>query len=112
MRLVIPRLDIDRAVVPIGWNTEKLFASQNRPDLVGHLKTSVNPGNGSNVVLVGHNYNNSGHNWTGVFHELKNLKPGDKIKVYTQNGGKFIYKVKKVKQIPWEEKKGLNSRNT
>lgn len=106
VRLVIPRLDIDSAVIPIGWNTEKLFASQNRTDLVGHLKTSVNPGYGSNVVLVGHNYNNTGHNWTGIFHELKNLKSGDKIKVFTQNGGKFIYKVKKVKQLPWEEKQG------
>jgi LPXTG-site transpeptidase (sortase) family protein len=106
VRLVIPRLDIDSAVIPIGWNTEKLFASQNRPDLVGHLKTSVNPGDGSNVVLVGHNYNNSGYNWTGVFHQLKSLKPGDKIKVFTRNGGKFIYRVKKVKQIPWVEKKG------
>jgi LPXTG-site transpeptidase (sortase) family protein len=107
VRLVIPRLDIDSAVIPIGWNTEKLFASQNRTDLVGHLKTSVNPGSGSNVVLVGHNYNNTGHNWTGVFHDLKDLKPGDKIKVYTQNGGKHIYKVKKVKQLPWNGNKGL-----
>jgi LPXTG-site transpeptidase (sortase) family protein len=107
VRLVIPRLDIDSAVIPIGWDTEQLFASQNRPDLVGHLKTSVNPGDGSNVVLVGHNYNNSGYNWTGVFHKLNSLETGDKIKVYTQNGGKFIYKVKKVKQLPWEEKKGV-----
>ena len=115
VRLVIPRLGIDRSVIPIGlvrsgskldWNTDKLFANRNRPDLVGHLMTSVNPGDGSNIVLVGHNYNNSGYNWKAVFHNLKALQTGDRITVYTQNGGEHQYIVQKVKQVPWVNKKG------
>lgn len=114
VRLVIPRLGIDRTTIPIGlvrnggrldWNTDKLFANRNRPDLVGHLTTSVNPGDGGNIVLVGHNYNN-GYNWNGVFVNLKSLKPGDRISVQTENGGEFHYIVQTVKQVPWVQKKG------
>jgi len=75
MRLVIPSIRVDRAVVPIGlrkdssgqlqWNTDKLFATNNRLDLVGQVAVSVNPGDGGNVVLMGHNYNNSGAAWSG-----------------------------------------------
>jgi LPXTG-site transpeptidase (sortase) family protein len=113
VRLVIPRLDIDRAVVKIGlvqqggkldWNTDTLFATRNRPDLVGQLAVSVNPGDGGNIVLVGHNYNNGGYNWNGVFVNLKALRPGDRISVSTQNGGEFHYTVQKVKQVPWVQK--------
>jgi len=106
----IPRLDVKRAVVPlklinngkqVDWNTDALFATRNRPDLVGHLVTSVNPGDGGNIVLAGHNYNNGGAYWNGVFVNLKKLKPGDTITVSTENGEQYSYLVQKVKQVPW-----------
>lgn len=115
VRIVIPRLKVNRVVVPLGlitrgrsvdWNTDALFATRNRKDLVGHLVTSVNPGDGGNIVLAGHNYNNGGNYWNGVFVNLKKLKPGDLIKLYTQNGGEFSYSVQRVKQVPWTQKTG------
>ncbi len=111
VRLIIPRLKIDRAVVPLGlvpedqggfgWDTDNLFATRNRPDLVGHLITSAYPGQGANVVLVGHNYDQGIFRWKGVFVNLKSLKPGDEILVYTEDGQEFIYQVVRIKQIPW-----------
>lgn len=113
VRLVIPSIKVDRAVVPVDlrrgssgqleWNTEKLFSTRNRPDLVGQLAVSTNPGDGSNIVLLGHNYNEGGVFWEGVFVNLKSVKVGDHIIVYTQNGGEFTYQVRLVKKVPWRE---------
>ncbi len=118
IRLVIPHIRVDRAVVSIDligsgetlqWNTNALLANQNRRDLVGQLSTSVNPGDGGNVILVGHNYNRGASNWLGVFVNLTALTPGDRITVYTQNDGEFHYTVQEVRQVPWapEEGEGL-----
>ncbi|MCJ7718100.1 MAG: sortase [Anaerolineales bacterium] len=85
----------------IQYDTSSLFATNSRLDLVGQTITSVNPGGGSNIVLVGHNYNRGWYAWEGVFVNLKNLKEGAKIFLYTENGGKYKYTVKKVVQIPW-----------
>jgi LPXTG-site transpeptidase (sortase) family protein len=112
IRLVIPALNIDRAVAPVGlredangqlqWNTNKLFANQNRNDLVGQLESSLNPGQGGNIILVGHNYN-EGWFGQGVFVNIDALKQGDQITVFTESGGQFEYIVQKVKKVPWQQ---------
>ena len=101
MRLVIPRLGVDRAVVPLGftksseggvdWNTDKLFATANRKDLIGQTITSVNPGEGGNIVLMGHNYDNGYYAWEDAFVNIKSLTPGDQIIAYTEGGGEYHY---------------------
>ena len=113
VRLVIPRLGVDRAVVPLGfskngqngvdWNTDKLFATANRKDLIGQTLTSVNPGEGGNIVLMGHNYDNGYYAWEGVFVNIKSLTPGDGIIAYTEFGGEYRYTVQLVKKVPWRE---------
>ncbi len=113
VRIVIPGLRVDRAVVPIGlkrgsgkqleWNTDSLFSTANRPDLVGQIEASVNPGDGGNIVLMGHNYNNGWYANEGVFVSLQNLKPGSQIILYTQDGSEFHYSVDVVKKIPWQK---------
>ena len=111
IRVVIPSINIDRAVVPlkqdvdssgqIQYDTDSLFANNNRLDLVGQVVTSVNPGDGSNIILVGHNYNQGWNAWGGVFLNLKKLRAGDKIFLYTENGSKFRYTVQEVVEVPW-----------
>lgn len=108
VRLKIPRLNVERAVVEIGshpdkgWDTDSLFATKNRPDLVGHLAGSALPGEASNIVLAGHNYDWGIFQWNGVFINLKQLQPGDKIFVFTQGGDKHTYIVHQVKEIPFK----------
>jgi len=111
IRVVIPNINLERAVVPlrqyrdnngqIQYDTNSLFATSSRLDLVGQTLTSGDPGGGGNIVLVGHNYNRGWYAWEGVFVKIDHLKPGDKIVLYTENGGKFNYYVTKVVQVPY-----------
>jgi len=111
VRLKIPNINVDRAVVDIGmvpgknggmqWDSDSLFATNSRQDLVGHLDGSALPGESSNIVLVGHNYDWGIFQWNGVFYNVKRLKPGDKIILFSQGGQRRVYRVDKVKQIPF-----------
>ncbi len=103
VRISIPRLKVKRTVVDIGmngqeWDTDSLFATRNRPDLVGHLEGSALPGEEGNTVLVGHNYD---YNGAGVFVNLDNLRDGDEITLFTEGGQEFTYQVVKVKSVPY-----------
>jgi LPXTG-site transpeptidase (sortase) family protein len=108
--LEIPKLGVDRAIVPVGtvvrdeevvWDVESLFATQNRHDLVGHLAGSANPGQPGNVILAGHNYNWGVFNWTGVFYSLSLIEEGDTITLLNQEDVVFIYQVEQVEELPW-----------
>ncbi len=111
VRLNIPSIKVDRAVVDIGlvpgknggmqWDSDSLFATSSRQDLVGHLDGSALPGESSNIVLVGHNYDWGIFQWNGVFYNVKRLKPGDKIILFSQGGERRVYRVDKVKEIPF-----------
>jgi LPXTG-site transpeptidase (sortase) family protein len=113
IRLVVPSLNIDRAVIPVGlkqnggnqltWNTDVLFSTNNRSDLVGQANTSVNPGEGGNIILIGHNYNNGWVSPAGVFINLQKLQTGSQILVYTRDGSEFRYEVRQVKKVPWRQ---------
>jgi LPXTG-site transpeptidase (sortase) family protein len=109
LRIEIPKLNIDRAIVPVGtvttggrteWDAEKLFASSGRHDLVGHLEGTANPGQAGNIVLIGHNYNRGFFNWTGVFHSLRRLRKGDEIKILNEKNEPFVYQVAEVEKVP------------
>ncbi len=111
VRLKIPNISVDRAVVEIGlvpgknggmqWDSDSLFATSSRQDLVGHLDGSALPGESSNIVMVGHNYDWGIFQWNGVFYNLKRLKPGDKIILFSQGGQRLVYRVERVKEIPF-----------
>lgn len=83
-RLVIPSINVDAAVVEVGWETEEvngqLVSSWIVPDAyaAGWHTTSARPGEPGNTVLNGH------HNINGeIFRDLEDLQPGDEIIVYT-----------------------------
>ncbi len=106
----IPRIGVDRAVVTMGlvnwgeqleWDTDSLFATSSRPDLVGQLEGSANPGQPGNIVLAGHNYNRGVFNWNGVFYSLGALQPGDLVYLVDENDVRFTYRVDRVDQLPW-----------
>ena len=113
VRLNIPKISVDRAVVDIGmvpgknggmqWDSDSLFATSSRQDLVGHLAGSALPGESSNIVLIGHNYDWGIFQWNGVFYNLKRLKPGDKIILFSQGGQRLVYRVERVKEIPFTD---------
>lgn len=83
-RLVIPKIELDSAIVPIGWVAVEQEGIRTRvwevaDDVVGWHNTSSHPGQVGNVVLNGH------HNIKGeVFRYLVDLEPGDQVHVYAQ----------------------------
>jgi len=116
IRIEIPALKIKRAVVTVGlranssgrmdWDTDAIFATNNRQDLVGHLVGSAYPGQGGNIILIGHNYNQVDYGWEGVFVNIKSLQPGDRIVIRGQDGREYAYLVQLVKKVPWRSKNG------
>jgi Sortase domain len=116
VHIEIPALKVKRAVVPVGlradnsggmsWDTDAIFATNNRPDLVGHLVGSAYPGQGGNIILIGHNYNQVDLGWEGVFVNIKSLQPGDRIIIRGQDGREYAYLVQLVKKVPWRSKNG------
>jgi LPXTG-site transpeptidase (sortase) family protein len=117
VRIEIPSLGVERAIVPLGmvtvggrleWDSESLFATANRRDLVGHMEGSANPGEVGNVVLAGHNYNRGAYNWTGVFVSLSRLKPGDTVRIVNERDEGFLYEVQWVEEVPFSRRTHAN----
>lgn len=112
IQVEIPKINVKRAVIPIDtitrngqleWDIEKLFATQNRHDLVGHLQGSTNPGQLGNIVLTGHNYNWGYYNWTGVFYSLNQLQKGDIVHLYSEEDRHYLYQVEQIEELIWQE---------
>jgi len=88
-RIVIPAINLDVPVVPIGWHIEEEGGQKvsvwDVPDnAAGWHKTSAYPGRVGNVVLNGH------HNIRGeVFRYLIQLEPQARIQLYV--GDKVYY---------------------
>lgn len=83
-RIVIPALDLDSKVVPVGWDiiekdNQQYAVWQVAQYAVGHHIGSANPGGGNNIVLAGHV-----GGYGKVFKNLIQLKPGDAITLYSQ----------------------------
>jgi len=82
-RIVIPAIELDAPVEPVGWHVEKVNGVDTSVWDVPHrraagwLKTSAPAGQPGNTVLDGH------HNIYGeVFKRLIDLQPGDKIDLH------------------------------
>jgi LPXTG-site transpeptidase (sortase) family protein len=108
VQIRIPSLGVTRSIIQaprtrnretgaLTWNVDRLLR-RGRPDLVGHLEGSANPGEAGNTILAGHNF---GYGVNGVFVRLGQLKPGHKIRVVNKAGDAFIYVVVEVEQIKW-----------
>jgi sortase A len=83
-RLVIPQIELDSEIVPIGWDVQEQEGVITRvwqvaDFVVSWHETSGYPGRVGNTVLNGH------HNIKGeVFRYLVDLQPGDRVHVYAQ----------------------------
>jgi sortase A len=81
-RIVIPAINLDAPIEPVGWSQVNGVNSWNIPNhfAAGWLKTSAPLGRSGNTVLDGH------HNIAGeVFRHLVDLKAGDLIEVYSDD---------------------------
>lgn len=98
IRLIIPKIKVNTAIIEVGWKT---ITRQGRAEsewtipgyVVGHHKLSACPGEGSNIVLTGHN-NTLGE----VFKRLPELVAGDEIFLYTPEN-EFVYVVEEIRKV-------------
>jgi sortase A len=84
-RLVIPQIELDSPIIPIGWTSVEQDGIRTRvwevaDHAVGWHKTSSHPGQAGNIVLNGH------HNIKGeVFRYLVDLEVGDQMYVHAKD---------------------------
>jgi LPXTG-site transpeptidase (sortase) family protein len=92
----IPAIDINSPVVAVGWISKE--TAEGRPviewdspeSLAGWVVTSALPGDGSNIILYGHNNLHA-----SIFRDLGKLRAGDEISLKTGEG-KLVYRVSEV----------------
>lgn len=107
-RLIIPSIDLNAPVVPIGWYVleqggQSQIVWQVADNAVSWHKTSAYPGQGGNVVLNGH------HNIKGeVFRYLVDVEVGDRVLVYV--GDQVFYYAVEQKMILKEKGEPLEVR--
>ncbi len=91
-RIVIPKINVDRKVVEVGWTLEQLNGQQVAiwdvaKYAVGHHEGTANPGQGGNIVMAGHS---GGRAYP--FNDLYYLNPGDTIMLWS-DGQQYQYSV-------------------
>jgi sortase A len=95
VRLMIPHIDIDATIEPVGLTEQGSMSAPNVPDKVGWLDSGPSPGETGNAVLDGH------RGWIGhiyaVFDRLHELRPGDEIVVEDASGTSTRFRVASVK---------------
>ncbi len=102
IRLSIPRIDLNISIQEISPVEEvtangetKLTWGPIPASAVGRYDSSGKPGEGRNIVLLGHN-----KTLGEVFRYLDRLKPGDEVILYTEQQ-EFHYQVQKKYLIPY-----------
>ena len=96
-RVVIPALDIDRRLVPLGVLGDGSLEAPRRPADLGWWQDGPPPGTGGNAVIVGHLDSKTG---PAVFYGLASLKSGDKVMVTRGDGSTARFRVRGVEQVP------------
>ncbi len=94
-RIVVEKISLDAEVVEMGWETQENWQGELISEWVvpeneaGWHINSAKPGQGSNVVISGHNASLGGH----VFADIEGLEIGDLIGLYNDEGFLFTYQV-------------------
>lgn len=93
-RLVIDTINLDAPVIEMGWevveNNGQLISVWNVPvDEAGWHLNSARPGQGSNVVISGHNNSTGGH----IFGLLEEAEVGDRVTIWINEEKSFEYQI-------------------
>ena len=100
IRISIPSIGLNASIAEISPTRkfikgEEKFTWEPLPHVVAHYDSSGHPGEGTNIVLTGHN-NTLGK----VFKDLDQLTPGSEIFLFTEMS-EFHYQVQKKYLIPY-----------
>lgn len=95
VRVLNERIELDAPVVEMGWRLEEKWGQVVSewvvPDeAAGWHLNSARPGEGSNVVISGHNNSTGGR----VFGNLEELEIGNQVTVMADNGEAYKYQIR------------------
>ncbi len=104
LRIVIPAIKLDSKVINIGWHTAidpktgtEITAWDVAEYAAGHHQGTANPGEVGNIVISGHD------DYKGeVFRYLPDVKLGEEIRLYNEQGDEFIYVVTEIQKVKEE----------
>ena len=99
-RIVAEVIGLDAPVVEMGWQQRvewgQVVSEWNIPSSgAAWHRNSARPGEGSNVVISGHNNSAGGR----VFARLEELAVGDRITLWNKKGDAFVYQVSDKKLV-------------
>jgi len=95
VRFEAPAIGIDAPVETLGLLAGGVMESPHGPINVGWYSFSAQPGTEGNAVFAGHvDYVRHG---AAVFYRLRELKPGDEVRVTLEDGASYVY------QVVWSE---------
>lgn len=94
----IPRIGAKSTLVPVGLNGDGTLEVPpvTQPMQAAWYERSPTPGERGPSVLLGHV---DGGGEPGIFHQLRALKPGDKVLVERQDGRTAEFVVRRVEQV-------------
>ncbi|MEW5960833.1 MAG: sortase [Chloroflexota bacterium] len=100
-RLVIEAIKLDTPIVEMGWQTmeengQAVSVWQVPENEAGWHLNSARPGDGSNVVISGHNGSTGGH----IFGDLSEVEVGDQITLWTDRAAPFQYQISETQIVP------------
>ncbi len=84
VRISIPSLNIDNAVFPASIKKGNWEATTKG---ISYLSSTPVPGQSGNSILYG-------HNWPSILGNLTKIKPGEKIEIVMNTGGRKVFTVK------------------
>ncbi len=89
VRIIIPSLNIDAKISPMGITSENLLEAPHNMTDAGWYKYGAKPGEAGNAIIDGHL--NNGGAIAGVFASLDKLLPGASIFVVGRDGTQIEY---------------------
>lgn len=99
VRLIIPKIAIDTNLTQVGLNSKGVMEMPWDIEKAAWYKYSPTPGQIGPSIIVGHLDGANYAKLTGIFWKLRNLAPGDQIKVYRADGSLAKFKVITVKNV-------------
>jgi sortase (surface protein transpeptidase) len=97
VNIAIPAIDVSARIVPLGLNPDHtLEVPANLAD-TGWFTEGPEPGERGATVVVGHVASLSG---PGVFYRLRDLHPGDVIRIRLRDGEVVSYRARSVIVVP------------
>lgn len=101
VRIIIPKLQIDTSVEPVGNDENGTMQLPQATDTVGWYIEGYKPGEQGNAVIGGHLDLATGA--PAVFYQIRDLAPGDTITIQDRHGVLRIFQVTSLYSYPYNE---------